>query len=319
MTHDARDVIARHLTPSPLIPLRLNGIDRPVLAKLETMQPTGSFKVRGALAACAAYEDHHIVTASAGNHGLGIAYAATRLGIPATVVVPETASPAKVAALGTFDIDLRRIGADYDAAEAAAIEIAGELGRFVSAYNDAAVVAGQGTIAAELLDQADEPATVVVPVGGGGLAAGVSQVLAGRSGWRVLGVEAAASRACSAAITRGEVVTVPIGSTIADGLAGNLEHGSITPGIIAAAGTSVCATQETQIRSAVRQLATDHGLVVEGSGAVPLAALNEGLIDGDGPLILVLTGRNITPALLAELLGEAATPAAPGRARGSDR
>ena len=304
----ARQIVAGHLSPTPLVHLRLRGIDRPVYVKLESFQPTGSFKVRGALAACAAYgksnpaNEQRIVTASAGNHGLGIAYAATRLGIPATVVVPKTASPAKVAALGSFDIDLRQIGADYDAAESAALEIAQETGRFVSPYNDPVVVAGQATIAYELLEQLNEPAIVVAPVGGGGLAAGLSLALAQHTDWRVIGVETEASRACSAAIEHGEIVTVPIGPTIADGLAGNLEPGSITPGIVAAAGTRVCAAAESEIRSAVRELATEHGLVVEGSGAVGLAALRAGLIDGDGPVVLLLTGRNIAAGLLAELL-----------------
>ena len=108
----ARQTVSGHLPPTPLIPLRLSRIETPVYAKLETRQPTGSFKVRGALAALSRYRGDRVVTASAGNHGLGIAYAATRLGVPATVVVPATASPAKVAALRTFDIDLREIGSD---------------------------------------------------------------------------------------------------------------------------------------------------------------------------------------------------------------
>ena len=165
-------------------------------------------------------------------------------------------------------------------------------------------MAGQGTIADEILDQLSEPAAVVVPVGGGGLLAGVAQVLADRTGWRVVGVETAASRGCSAAIEAGEIVTVPVTGTIADGLAGNLEPGSITPGLIAAAGASVLAASEVAIRNAVRELATEHGLVVEGSAAVGLAALREGLVTADQPVVLVLTGRNIAPALLAEILTE---------------
>lgn len=313
---DAHSVIGAALRPTPLIPLPLNGIGADVYAKLETRQPTGSFKVRGALAACARYggSGERIVTASAGNHGLGIAYAATRLGVDATVVVPETASPAKVAALRTFDIDLRQIGADYDAAEAAAIEIASGAerasgaGRFVSAYNDEHVVAGQGTIATEIIEQAalieqlDEPATVVVPVGGGGLLAGVAQALCDKPGWSAIGIETAASRGCSAAIEAGEVVTVPVTETIADGLAGNLEPGSITPGLIAGAGARVHAVPEPAIRAAVRELATQHGLVVEGSGAVGLAAVREAIVPLDRRVILVLTGRNIAPTLLADIL-----------------
>jgi threonine dehydratase len=329
-------VITGHLRPTPLVPLRLDGIERPLWAKLETTQPTGSFKVRGALAACAAYgtSGERIVTASAGNHGLGIAYAATRLGIPATVVVPETASPAKVERLRRFGIDLRMLGADYDAAEAAALEIAAAGGRFVSAYNDPQVIAGQATLARELLDQIDQlgqvdelaspdPVTVLVPVGGGGLVAGVSTVLAGRPEWRVVGVEAEPSRAVSAALAAGRVVSVGIGPTIADGLAGNLEDGSITPRLIAATGTPVCAAPEAAIRAAVAELATGAGLVVEGSGAVGLAALRAGrlpagtltagtvtpdehstALEPAGPIVLLLTGRNIAAPLLAQVIAE---------------
>jgi threonine dehydratase len=307
----AYDVVSAHLERTPVVPLRLTGIAGPVLAKLDTMQPTGSFKVRGALAACAAYaaEGARIVTASAGNHGLGIAYAATRLGVPATVVVPETASPAKVAALRGFDVDLRQIGRSYDEAERAALEIASGTGRFVSAYNDPHVIAGEATLACELLDQV-EPATVLVPVGGGGLAAGTARVLAGRTGWHVVGVEAARSPVVSSAIAAGRVVPVDVGETIADGLAGNIEPDSITPALLAASRTPVCGASEPAIRSAVGQLATEAGLVVEGSGAVGVAALREGIVEGavggDTPdvTVVLLTGRNIATGLLCELLAE---------------
>ncbi|MGA8047827.1 MAG: pyridoxal-phosphate dependent enzyme [Dermatophilaceae bacterium] len=307
----AYDVVSAHLERTPVVPLRLTGIAGPLLGKLDTMQPTGSFKVRGALAACAAYaaEGARIVTASAGNHGLGIAYAATRLGVPATVVVPETASPAKVAALRGFDIDLRQIGRSYDEAESAALEIARNTGRFVSAYNDPHVIAGQATLARELLDQV-EAATVLVPVGGGGLAAGNARMLAGRPGWRVVGVEAARSPVVSSAIAAGHVVPVEVGETIADGLAGNIEPDSITPGLLAATNIPVCGAPEPAIRAAVAQLATEAGLVVEGSGAVGVAALREGLItdDGDaespGVTVVLLTGRNIATGLFCDLLAE---------------
>ena len=299
------EAVEAYLERTPVVPLRLTGIDGPLLAKLETMQPTGSFKVRGALAACAAYaaDGARIVTASAGNHGLGIAYAATRLGVPATVVVPETASPAKVAALRGFDVDLRQIGANYDEAESAAVDLARADGRFVSAYNDPHVIAGQATLARELLDQV-EPATVLVPVGGGGLAAGTARVLAHRPGWRVIGVEAAGSPVVSSAIAAGRVVPVEVGETIADGLAGNIEPDSITPGLLADTDTPVCGAPEPAIRSAVAQLATEAGLVVEGSGAVGVAALREGLVESTGVTVVLLTGRNLATGLLCELLAE---------------
>src|SRR3954469_3483765 len=147
--------------------------------KLETLQPTGSFKVRGALNALL-QSDEPVVTASAGNFGLGVAWAAQRLGRSATVVVAESASPAKIARLRGFDVELVIHGADYDEAERHALSLPG---RYVSPYNDTAVIAGAGTVALELPDAE----TIVVPIGGGGLASGIrlatdARVLGGVSG-----------------------------------------------------------------------------------------------------------------------------------------
>jgi len=297
-------VVRAHLAPTPLVELRSPRGRGQMLAKLETLQPTGAFKVRGALAAVAAYHRRggRIVTASAGNHGLGIAYAATLLGASATVVVPETASPAKVEALRSYDVELVLHGRSYDDAEDHALTLAARGGTFVSAYNDPHVVAGQATIVAELAEHLDGPATIVVPVGGGGLASGVS-LAAKRSQLpiTVIGVEAAASRAMSTAIGSGHVETVTVGDTIADGLAGNLGPDSITPHILRAAGTSIVAADEPDIRAAVTELALTAGLVVEGAGAVSIAAVRAGLIDDQDTVVVLLTGRNITASALSEL------------------
>jgi threonine dehydratase len=298
-------VVRAHLAPTPLVELRAPRGRGRILAKLETLQPTGAFKVRGALAAVAAYQRRggRIVTASAGNHGLGIAYAATLLGASATVVVPETASPAKVEALRRYDVELVLHGGTYDDAEHHALTLAARGGTFVSAYNDPHVIAGQATIVAELAEHLDGPATIVVPVGGGGLASGVS-LAAKRSQLpiTVIGVEAAASRAVSTAIGSGHVETVTVGDTIADGLAGNLGPDSITPHILRAAGTSIVAAAELDIRAAVADLALTTGLVVEGAGAVTVAALRAGLIDDQDTVVVLLTGRNISASVLNELI-----------------
>lgn len=300
---DAARVVAEHLSPTPLVPLDL-GDGTPVWLKLDSLQPTGSFKVRGGLAATAAYarQGVPVVTASAGNHGLGIAYAATKLGVKATIVVPVTASPAKIEALRGFDVTLILEGSGYDEAEAYALELARSEGRFVSAYTDRYVIAGQSTLVREVVDAIGTSLTVVVPVGGGGLASGSAlSARAASHNVGLVGVEAAASRAVSAAVAAGHVVPVPVGPTRADGLAGNIEVTSMTPDILRETATALVAVTEPAIRNAIRLLAR-AGIVVEGAGAAGLAALVEGLVPRDRPVVLAVTGRNITFDQLATAL-----------------
>lgn len=302
---EAARVVGEHLAPTPLVPLDVGAGDQ-VWLKLDSLQPTGSFKVRGGLAAIAAYAQQGtpVVTASAGNHGLGIAYAATTLGVRATIVVPATASPAKIEALRRFDVTLILEGAGYDDAETYALELARTEGRFVSAYADRYVIAGQSTLVREVVDALGTDLTVVTPVGGGGLASG--SALAARAAphdVRVIGVEAAASRAVSAAVAAGHVVPVAVGPTHADGLAGNIEVTSMTPDILRETATTLVAVAESAIRRAIRLFAR-AGLVVEGAGAVGLAALLEDAVPRDRSVVLAVTGRNIAlDQLAAELTG----------------
>jgi threonine dehydratase len=305
----ARDLVAAHLSPTPIVRAQLPGVDGEVLLKLETMQPTGSFKVRGALvalaAAAAGNRDPRVVTASAGNHGLGVAFAARRLGLQATVVVPTTASPAKVQALRAMDVDLVLHGVDYEASERYALGLAQQGSTFVSPYNDRHVIAGQSTVAVEVVDQVGPDVTLVVPVGGGGLIAGIALFAAGSGGReraRVIGVEAAASPAVSAAVDAGHIVTVPIGETLADGLGGNLEAGAVTPTAARGRVHAFVQVDETQIADSVRTLATRCGLVAEGAAAVGVAALVAGAVPLAGPPVVVVTGRNIAPERVARLL-----------------
>lgn len=333
----AWQAVSARLPATPLLPVSLpvpgpqgagpQGAGRrpldglPALLKLDTFQPTGSFKVRGALAALSGLpEGVRAVTASAGNHGLGMAYAARLTGRALTVVVSRHASASKVAQLRRFPIDLVEHGEDYDAAEAHALALAGAgQGVFVSAYNDPLVIAGQATIGRELDEQlagpegADpaggtepEPLTVVVPIGGGGLAAGIALWASARGGVRVIGAEAAASPAVSAAIRAGRIVPVPVADTLADGLAGNLEPGSITPGLLVPPALEVATVSEEALAAGIRWLFREHGLVVEGSGAAGVAAVLSGAIAADSlagrRLVIVLTGRNITAQRYAEVL-----------------
>jgi threonine dehydratase len=301
----AADVVRRHLALTPVVAVPALG--EGVLAKLEVFQPTGSFKVRGALAAVAAAQRQHpgapLVAASAGNHGLGVACAADRLGAEATVVVAETASVAKVRALERFAVTLVRHGATYDEAEAYALALAEEKGgHYLSPYNDPDVIAGQATLGAEVVAQVPDLAAVVVPVGGGGLASGV--ILAARgTGVRVVGVEPEASAAMSAALAAGRAVPVRLGETIADGLAGSIEEGSVTVDICRAGGIQMHTVDELALRAAVRFLAFEVGVVAEGAGAAAAAAVRSGQVQpGPGTMVVVVTGRNIAPPLLASIL-----------------
>ncbi|GHH71337.1 serine/threonine dehydratase [Streptomyces sulfonofaciens] len=301
----ARRAVARHLAPTPLIPFHAAGLSVPVHLKYEGAQPTGSFKVRGAVSALSAYaaQGVRVVTASAGNHALGIAHASRLLGVDATVVVPKNASRAKLRALGGYPVDLVREGDDYDGAERHALALAAQGMTYVSAYNNPYVIAGQSTLVGEVARELAGDFTIVVPTGAGGLVAGVA--LGARReprDIRVVGVESDACHALSAAVAAGHVVPVPIGDTIADGLVGNIEPDSLTPLVIRECGTPLVYVDEAAIRRSVREFAVSAGLVAEGSSAAALAALRAGLVPTDRPVVLVVSGRNIAPDLLADLL-----------------
>jgi len=300
--HDhAWEVVRRHLAMTPVVAAPQLG--RNVSLKVETFQPTGSFKVRGGLAAVAATLEstpgREVVAASAGNHGLGLAYAAAELGARVTVIVPRLASAAKVSALQQFDVRLVLHGEGYSEAEGHALG-----GRYVSPYHDPDVIAGQGTLARELLEQVPDLGTVVVPVGGGGLVAGISLGLAGTD-VRVVGIESEASPSMSAAVSAGTIVPITVEPTLADGLAGNLEAGAITVDIALHNKVEILTVSEADIRSAMVYAAHKMGLVLEGAGAVGVAAVRAGLVAPDGQgreTVVLLTGRNVAPALLEEVL-----------------
>ena len=277
--HAAEQRIRPLLPPTPLV--ASDGF----ALKLETFQPTGSFKVRGALSALTLL-DEPVICASAGNHGLAVAWAARQLGLDATIVVAETASPAKIEGIRRFPATLIVHGADYDEAERHALSLGG---RYVSPYNDRDVIAGAGTVALELPDAE----TIVVPIGGGGLAAGIGLATEAR----VVGVVPEACPAMQAAV-RG-VPEVDVLPTIADGLSGNIEPGSVTIELCARHVDEIVAVSEAELAGAMRFLAREHGLVAEGAGAAAVAAIRSGLAP---PGVAIVSGRNVTPATLTKAL-----------------
>jgi threonine dehydratase len=277
-----------------------------VWLKLECFQSTGSFKLRGALNALLSLPDNTrrngVLTASAGNHGLGVARAAALLGVSATVVVPETASQAKVDALRESGAELLLCGATYDDAESAGIDLARERGvPFISAYNDPAVVAGGGTIALEVLEDLPSARTFVVPAGGGGLIGGIGVAAHGLDPEiAIYGAQSVASPALHAALVAGALVSVDVRPSLADGLAGNVEGGSITFDLLKEHIREVVLVEESDIVDAMRWLIQHEHVLVEGSAAVGVAALLRGRVPLEAPMVLVLTGRNVAASVLQQ-------------------
>ena len=276
--------------------------------KLENLQMTGSFKERGAanllLQLDADERRRGVAAASAGNHGLAVAFHAARLGIPATIVMPTYAPLIKVTSARRYGADVILHGANYDEAYERAQAVAAERGAvFVHPFDDARVVAGQGTLGLELLEQLDELDAVLVPVGGGGLIAGVALAIkARRPAVRVIGVQSAAVPGMERALAARERVRVPAGATIADGIAVR-QVGSVPYGIVSRLVDSVVTVDEEELANAVLLLLEIEKTVVEGAGAAPLAALlNRPLGLSGGNVALVLSGGNIDVTMLARII-----------------
>ena len=294
----ARDVVNRHLRTTPVV--RCPSLDPHVVLKLETLQPTGSFKVRGGLVAVAHVRDRPIVTASAGNHGLGVAYAASQYGAHATIVIPTNASAVKRSALEEYAVELLEVGTSYDEAEAHALRLGTQGAHFVSPYNDPDTIAGQGTIALELFEQSPDVEQIIVPIGGGGLISGIGLAASVHPSVRVIGVQTVASPAMVAALNGAGPITVQ--PTLADGLAGNLEPGTVTVDLTRQLVADIVTVSEDEIADAIDLLFREHGLVVEGSGAVGVAALLHGRVAVIGPTAVVVTGRNIARDVFVRVL-----------------
>lgn len=278
---------------------------RPVFLKCENLQFTGSFKVRGALTRLSIMEreERHkgVVAASAGNHGLGLAWACRHLGIPGLVVVPESTPQIKRTKLQEMMIKLRVHGESYDAAEIYARQLAAEAdATFVSPFDDPWVMAGNGgTVALEIREQLPECTAVVAPVGGGGLASGLAVTL---TGIPVVGVNTEASPAMARSLAEGRVHhQFPSSPTLAEGLEGGVSDA--TAAICAKHLHSMEVVSEELIARAIRLIAREHSMVIEGSAAVGVAALLGGRpIPGKGALCVLLTGRNIDQERLRQLL-----------------
>lgn len=306
----AAAAIADVVRPTPVLSSR--GLSErfggPVVLKAENLQRTGSFKLRGALAKVAALGDDAaagVVAGSAGNHAQAVAYAARERGVPCEVFMPEGAPIAKLEACAGLGARVHRGGASVIEAVVAARERAAATGMaFVHPFDDPDVIAGQATVGAELLEQVPDLAQVIVPLGGGGLACGIAlAVKRVRPEVRVLGVQAAV---CAPYLrTRGREPAAPAPTTIraptiADGIAVK-QPGAVTLPLVEALLDDVVAVDEDAIAEAMMTLLERAKLVVEGAGAVSVAAARPGLTapPAAGTTVLVLSGGNVDPGLVA--------------------
>jgi len=265
-------------------------VGRPVTLKAENLQRTGSFKIRGAVNKIATLSSRErragVVAASAGNHGQAVAWAAREAGIKATVFMPQDAPMAKVEPTKNYGAQAELQGANFEEALAAALAFVESKGAtFIHPYEDEKVIAGQGTIGLEIADQVPDVQTVVIPVGGGGLASGISLALrAVKPDLRIVGVQAGLA-----------------GWTIADGIAVK-SVGDVTSRILESTLDEMISVTDEEICEAIVLLLERSKLVVEGAGAVGVAALLSGKAGGDGPALALLSGGNIDPTVLISVM-----------------
>ena len=282
-----------------------------VYLKWENRQVTGSFKVRGALNKVLSLSDWEkqrgLVTASAGNHGQGVALAGNLVNAQVTVFASEHAWPAKVEAMRSYGAEVRLVPGGYGEAEQAGLDFAEQEEKtWVSPYNDGQIIAGQGTLAMEIMDQLPTQGefTWVVPVGGGGLASGVGSALKVEANaarhHRLVGVQSVASAFMYSLYYHGTQEEVVESSSLADGLAGPVEKNSITIPIVRSLVDQIVLVEEEQIAHAIRYAWENYNEKLEGSAAVTLAAVLNRTV-AQHPAVIVLSGGNIQPEVFRQL------------------
>ena len=300
--HAARDRVAETSRHTPLVYSHtfsaMTGAD--VHVKQEMLQRTGAFKIRGATNRIATLPaetlEAGVVTASAGNHAQGVALAATRMGVDSKVVMPEDAPISKIKATRSYGAEVILHGVDYDEAAERAHEIEKEEGRYyLEAFDDWEVMAGQGTLGLEIYNDLPSVKTVVVPIGGGGLISGIATALKGLNpSVRVIGVQAEGASSVAPSLSKGERIELDSVDTIADGIA-TRTVGEKTFEVIKERVDEVVTVSDADIAVAVTTLLERSKTLVEGAGAVPLAALLAGAFEyeDEETIVPVLCGGNI--------------------------
>ena len=307
---EAHKLLKPRLHHTPLEPSRtlqdLTGAH--IYLKAEHMQRSGSFKVRGASYKLSRLPEQEysrgVIAASAGNHAQGVAIAAANYNIPCTIVMPETAPLAKVTATQGYGANVVLHGFTYDDAYQHCLDLQLETGAtFIHAFDDPDVVAGQGTLGLEMLSDLPDADAIVVPIGGGGLIAGIAiAARALRPDITIIGVQAAGAASCRQSLDAGELRALPAITTIADGIAVK-QPGTLTFSIIQRLVDEVVLVKDEDIISAVLLLMERNKMLVEGAGAAGVAALLSGIIKLKGKKVLVpLTGGNIDINLVSRFI-----------------
>ena len=307
---DAYDRLRKRVRRSELIYSHYYSeqLDLPLYFKCENLQRTGSFKIRGALNFMTSQPReklaHGVITASAGNHAQGVAFSADLLSVAATIYMPEITPPQKVQATRDYGAEVVLTGRNFDEACAAAVAAQQKSGAlFVHPFNDELVMAGQGTIALEILEELPDLRNIIIPVGGGGLIAGMAAALRERSPRvRIIGVESTAAPSMSASFAAGKPVEQPVRVTLADGIAVKLP-GSLTVPVICDLVDEIVRVEEEDIALAIVSLLEKTKMLVEGAGAVTLAALlNHRIPALEGKTVCLLSGGNIDVKTIAQVV-----------------
>ena len=307
---EAYKLLKPRLHHTPLAPSRtlhdITGAD--IYLKAENMQRSGSFKVRGASYKISRLSKEEyssgVIAASAGNHAQGVAIAAAQYNISCTIVMPETAPLAKVTATQGYGAEVVLHGFTYDDAYQYCLELQQQTGAtFIHAFDDPDVIAGQGTLGLEMLSDLPDADALIVPIGGGGLIAGITiAARALRPSIKIIGVQAAGAAGCRASLDAGELRTLPSIATIADGIAVK-RPGTLTFPIIQNLVDDVVVVNDEEIISAVLLLMERSKMLVEGAGAAGVAAMLSGVVKLDGKRVLVpLTGGNIDINLVGRFI-----------------
>jgi threonine dehydratase len=307
---EAYKLLKPRLHHTPLTPSRtlrdITGAN--IYLKAENMQRSGSFKVRGASYKLSRLSEEEynrgVITASAGNHAQGVAIAAAQYTIPCTIVMPETAPLAKVTATQDYGAEVVLHGFTYDDAYQYCLELQQESGAtFIHAFDDPDIIAGQGTLGLEMLSDLPDADALVVPIGGGGLIAGIAiAARALRPNIKIIGVQAAGAAGCRVSLDAGELSTLPSITTIADGIAVK-RPGALTFPVIQNLVDDVVLVNDEAIISAVLLLMERSKMLVEGAGAAGVAAMLSGVIKLEGKKVLVpLTGGNIDINLVGRFI-----------------
>jgi len=308
---DAQKAIEPFVMPTPLVHSQFlsNLCSGDVFLKLENLQVTNSFKIRGAfnrfLHLSLEEKARGIVTASAGNHGQAVAFAARKLNFPAKIVVPKNTPRIKIEGIKKYGVELVLFGDIYDEAEQKAKDLARKDGLvFVSPYNDELIIAGHGTIGLEIIKALPNVDTVIVPVGGGGLISGISIAMKSvKPSLCVIGVQSEASPVMHESLKAGKIVAVQMTDSIAEGLSGGIEKDSLTFKIAQEYVDKVLLIREETIRRAIFLLWDSEKQVVEGSGAAAIAPILENKrVFAGKTVVSVMTGGNIEAELFQSIL-----------------